>query len=67
MPYRISYIDTSMSTDKQLRREELPTDPAALPRARELLEDVSCVRRRLLKDSPNLRDSDEDLGQPIRR
>ena len=42
MPYRISYIDTSMSTDEQLRREELPTDPAALPRARELLEDVSC-------------------------
>jgi len=47
MPYRISYIDTSMSADDQqtqgkLRLEEYPTDPAALARARELLEDVHC-------------------------
>ena len=46
MPYRISYIDTSMSTDEQqttgrLRTEEFPTEPATLARARELLEDVS--------------------------
>jgi hypothetical protein len=41
-PYRISYIDTSMSTDEQLRREEFPTEPAALARARNLLADVSC-------------------------
>jgi hypothetical protein len=46
MPYRISYVDTSMSTDEQqtagkLRTEEFPTEPAALARARELLEDVS--------------------------
>jgi hypothetical protein len=46
MPYRISYIDTSTSTDEQqtagrLRTEESPTEPAALARARELLEDVS--------------------------
>jgi len=45
MPYRISYIDTSMSTDDQqtdgrLRSEEFATEPAALTRARELLEDV---------------------------
>ena len=47
MPYRISYIDTSMLTDEQitegiLRTEEFPTEPAALARARELLEDVDC-------------------------
>jgi len=36
MPYRISYIDTSTSTDEQLRRDEFPTE-----RARELPEDVS--------------------------
>jgi hypothetical protein len=47
MPYRISYIDTSMLTDEQitegiLRTEEFPTEPAALARARELLEDVNC-------------------------
>jgi len=46
MPYQISYIDTSMSTDEQqtegrLRTEEFPSEPAALARARELLEDVS--------------------------
>jgi hypothetical protein len=47
MPYRISYIDTSMLTDEQMtegifRTEEFPTEPAALARARELLEDVDC-------------------------
>ena len=47
MPYRISYIDTSMLTDEQitegiLRTEEFPTEPPALARARELLEDVNC-------------------------
>jgi hypothetical protein len=42
MPYRISYIDTSMLTDEQLRREELPIEPAALARARKSLESVSC-------------------------
>jgi hypothetical protein len=47
MPYRISYIDTSMSTDDQqtderLRSEEFATEPAALTRVRELLEDVYC-------------------------
>ena len=41
MRYRISYIDTSTSTDEQLRREEFPTEPAALARARESLENVS--------------------------
>ena len=39
MPYRISYIDTSMSADDQqmdgrLRSEEFATEPAALTRAR---------------------------------
>ena len=46
MPYRISFIDTSRSADEQqgegrLQMEEFPTEPAALARARELLEDVS--------------------------
>jgi hypothetical protein len=45
MPYRISYIDTLMLTDEQikegiLRTEEFPTEPSALARARELLEDL---------------------------
>jgi len=39
VPYRISYIDTSMSADDQqmdgrLRSEEFATEPAALTRAR---------------------------------
>jgi len=47
VPYRISYIDTSMSADDQqmdgrLRSEEFATEPAALTRARELLEDAYC-------------------------
>ena len=49
MPYRISYIDTSMLTDEQitegiLRTEEFTTEPAALARARELLEDLDCKK-----------------------
>ena len=47
MPYRISYIDASMLTDKQIKErilqsEEFATEPAALARARELFEDVDC-------------------------
>jgi len=45
MPYRISYIDTSndeQTTERSSRTEEFPTEPAALARARELLEDTSC-------------------------
>ena len=47
MPYRISYIDTSMLTDEQMTKgilgtEEFSTEPAALARARELLEDLDC-------------------------
>jgi hypothetical protein len=45
MPYQISYIDTATDgplTKGSLRTEEFPTEPAALARARELLEDVSC-------------------------
>ena len=47
MPYRISDIETSMLTDEQMtegiiRTEEFPTEPAALARARELLEDLDC-------------------------
>ena len=55
MPYRISYIETSMSADQQqaegrLRTEEFPTEPAALARARELLEDVNNTV--LISDTP---------------
>jgi len=45
MPYRISYIDTSIDeqfAEGSSRTEEVPTEPAALARARELLEDTSC-------------------------
>ena len=47
MPYRISYIDVSMLTDKQIKEgilqsEEFAIEPAALARARELFEDVDC-------------------------
>ncbi len=45
MPYRISYIDTSIDeqfAEGSSRTEEFPTEPAALARARELLEDTSC-------------------------
>lgn len=56
MPYRISYIETSMSAGEQqaegrLRTEVFPTEPAALARARELLEDVSC-NTVLISDTP---------------
>ena len=44
MPYRISYLDTSMLADEWLtagtsQTEEFSTEPAALARARELIED----------------------------
>ena len=47
MPYRISYMSISMLTDEQItggifRTEEFPTEPAALARARELIEDLGC-------------------------
>jgi hypothetical protein len=66
MPYQISYIDTSMSTDEQqtagrLRTEEFPTEPAALARARELLEDVS-YKTVLISEIPT-----STWGQPMRR
>ena len=65
MPYRISYIDTSMSTDEQqttgrLRTEDFPTEPAALARARELLEDVSS-KTVLISEIPT-----STRGQPMR-
>jgi hypothetical protein len=66
MPYRISYIDTSVSTDEQqtagrLRTEEFPTEPAALATARELLEVVS-YKTVLISEIPT-----STLGQPMRR
>jgi len=42
MPYRISYLDTSMFADERLTAgtsQEFSTEPAALARARELIED----------------------------
>jgi hypothetical protein len=48
MTYRVSYIDTSPEAENRLRlegtlRDEFfPTEPAALARARELLDDVHC-------------------------
>ena len=56
MPYRISYIDTSMSADAQqtegmFRTEVFPTEPAALSRARELLEDAT-YKTVLISDTP---------------
>jgi hypothetical protein len=64
MPYRILYIDKSISTDEQitagtLRTEEFPTEPAALARARELIEDVD-HKSVLMSD-----DSGEHLGVSI--
>jgi hypothetical protein len=50
MTYRISYIDTSPTSPKErwpegvTRSEDYPTEPAALARARELLDDVHCQR-----------------------
>ncbi len=48
MTYRVSYIDTSPEAeDRPLfegrpRDEYFPTEPAALARARELLDDIHC-------------------------
>lgn len=47
MTYRVSYIDTSPQEDRpdfegRPRDEFFPTEPAALARARELLDDVHC-------------------------
>lgn len=48
MTYRISYIDTSPqaegrpSLEGRPRDEFFPTEPAALARARELLDDIHC-------------------------
>jgi hypothetical protein len=48
MAYRVSYIDTSSNpsgqrlTEGVARTEDYPSEPAALARARELLEDVHC-------------------------
>ena len=48
MTYRISYVDTSPTphgeqcSEGQPRMEDYPTEPAALARARELLENVHC-------------------------
>ena len=66
MPYRISYIDTSMSADAQqtegmFRTEEFPTEPAALARASELLEGVS-YKTVLISEIPT-----STWGQPMRR
>jgi hypothetical protein len=65
MLYRISYIDMSVSTEQQtagrLRTEEFPTEPAALARARELLEDVS-YKTVLISEIPT-----STWGQPMRR
>ena len=50
MTYRISYIDTSPTLPKERwpegmsRSEDYPTEPAALARARELLDNVHCHR-----------------------
>lgn len=44
MTYRISYIDTSPTPEGLPRTEDYPTEPAALARARELLENVHCHR-----------------------
>jgi len=45
MAYRISYIGSATDervTEGSLRTEEFPTEPAALARAHELLEDPAC-------------------------
>jgi hypothetical protein len=50
MTYRVSYVDTSPHAadrprlEGELRDEFFPTEPAALARARELLDDVHCHR-----------------------
>ncbi|HJU18040.1 MAG TPA: hypothetical protein VJ770_16425 [Stellaceae bacterium] len=48
MTYRVSYVDTAPQPGEprhfegRLRDEYFPTEPAALARARELLDDVHC-------------------------
>jgi hypothetical protein len=48
MTYRVSYIDTSPEAgdrprfEGRPRDEYFPTEPAALARARELLDDIHC-------------------------
>lgn len=48
MTYRISYVDTAPEPGSRARREGtprdefFPTEPAALARARELIDDVHC-------------------------
>lgn len=48
MTYRVSYVDTASQSQKRLRlaatpRDEFfPTEPAALARARELMDDTHC-------------------------
>jgi hypothetical protein len=50
MTYRVSYIDTSAALASEqsptgiARTEDYPTEPAALARARELLENTLCHR-----------------------
>jgi hypothetical protein len=56
MTYRISYIDTSPDLPREqwpegmTRTEVYPNEPAALARARELLEDVHCHRVLVSRD-----------------
>lgn len=53
MTYRISYIDTSPTLPREhwpegmARSEDYPTEPAALARARELLDNIHCHRIRV--------------------
>jgi hypothetical protein len=46
MTYRITYIDTSLARQQRqtgtARTEDFPSEPAALARARELLESADC-------------------------
>lgn len=48
MTYRVSYIDTAPDAENRPlfegrpRDEYFPTEPAALARARELLDDIHC-------------------------
>jgi hypothetical protein len=68
MPYRISYIDTSNDeqlTERSSRMEEFPTEPAALARARELLEDTSCKMVLISRDAGG--DKEEDNATDNRR
>jgi hypothetical protein len=59
MAYRISYIDTSVRLAGEqrpeglTRTEDYPTEPAALVRARELLESVNCHGVLITDGGPN--------------